>query len=330
MTVDLTPRDADEARGQRLDKYLVTRAAEADTAVSGLTRSRLQKLIEDGHVTVDGKAGRASLKLTGRERVMLTLPPPEPLEVEPESIALEVLHEDADVIVIVKPQDMVVHPGSGRRRGTLVNALLAHCRDLSGIGGVTRPGIVHRLDRGTSGVLVVAKNDRAHESLAGQFARREVEKRYTAFVLGTPVPATARISTFYGRHPTQRLRFTSKLTSGKKALTDYRVVRSAGGVSELDVTLGTGRTHQIRVHLSDKGHPVVGDALYGGRAYGRVTDPALRALCSALDHQALHARVLAFDQPTTGERLTLEAPLPADLAALTACLQETTRPQKNR
>jgi 23S rRNA pseudouridine1911/1915/1917 synthase len=334
VTLDLTPPEAAQARGQRLDKYLAARAAEADSPLSGYTRTRLQKLIDDGHVSVDGKSPRASLKLTGAERLLVTLPPPEPLALVPEALPLDILYEDGDLIVIAKSSDMIVHPGAGRKTGTLVNALLAHCRDLSGIGGVTRPGIVHRLDRGTSGALVVAKNDHAHESLAGQFARREVEKRYTALVFGTPVPAQGRISTLYGRHSTHRLKFTTKVTSGKKALTDYRVVRSAGGVSELDVLLGTGRTHQIRVHLSERGHPVLGDALYGGRVYGRISDPALKDAAQRLTHQALHARVLAFRQPTTGKWLELEAPLPADLMAITAPLtvltKETTGQRKNR
>lgn len=327
MTLDVSPADAALARGVRLDKYLAG-------ALSDFTRTRLQKLIEDGHVLVDGKPARAALKLTGAERIAVTLPAPEPLELVPEALPLDVLYEDADLIVIAKSSDMIVHPGAGQKTGTVVNALLAHCQDLSGIGGVMRPGIVHRLDRGTSGCLVAAKNDKAHEALAGQFARREVEKRYTAFVLGTPSAAKARISTLYGRHPTQRLKFTTKVTSGKKALTDYTVVRSGGGVTELDVLLGTGRTHQIRVHLSEHGHPVVGDPLYGGKAFGRVTDARLRELAQTISHQALHARFLAFKQPITGERIALEAPLPADLMALAALLaviaKETTGPAKNR
>ncbi len=334
MTLDVSPAAGAQARGARLDKYLAAQAAFADSPLHGFTRTRLQKLIEDEHVLVDGKPARASLKLSGVERISVTLPPPEPLELVPEALPLDVLYEDADLIVISKSPDMIVHPGAGHKTGTVVNALLAHCRDLSGIGGVMRPGIVHRLDRGTSGCLVAAKNDKAHESLARQFAKREVEKRYTAFVLGVPSPAKARISTLYGRHPTQRLKFTTKVTSGKKALTDYRLVRAGGGVAELDVLLGTGRTHQIRVHLSEHGHPVLGDPLYGGRAFGRITDGPLRELAQTITHQALHARSLAFTQPTTGQRIALEAPLPADLKALAALVtviaKETTAPSKNR
>ncbi len=334
MTVDVSPGAADEARGARLDKYLAGKSAEADTPLHGFTRTRLQKLIDDGHVLVDGKPARASLKLSGNEAIQVTLPPPDPMELVPEALPLDILYEDADVIVVSKSSDMIVHPGAGQKRGTLVNALLAHCRDLSGIGGVMRPGIVHRLDRGTSGCIVAAKNDKAHESLARQFAEREVEKRYSAFVLGTPTQPAGRISTLYGRHPTQRLKFTTKVTSGKKALTEYRTVRAAGGGAELDVLLGTGRTHQIRVHLSENGHPVLGDPLYGGRAYGRLEDVSLREVAQGLTHQALHARILAFKQPSSGKRIELEAPLPADLMALAACLtviaKETTAQRKNR
>ncbi len=332
--LDVSPRAPEEARGIRLDKYLAGKAAEADTRMAGLTRTRLRKLIDDGSVLVDGKVARASMKLVGTEKVSVALPEPEPLQLVAEALPLDILYEDADVIVIAKSSDMIVHPGAGRKTGTLVNALLAHCRDLSGIGGVMRPGIVHRLDRGTSGCLVVAKNDKAHESLTRQFALREVEKRYTAFVLGAPQPASGSIKTFYARHPTQRLKFTSKVTRGKTALTEYRTVCAAGGVAELDVLLGTGRTHQIRVHFSDRGHPILGDALYGGQVRVRVTSAPLRDLAMALTHQALHARFLAFKQPTSGKRLELEAPLPADLRALEATLsaiaKEMTAQRKKR
>jgi 23S rRNA pseudouridine1911/1915/1917 synthase len=318
--VDLTPSDPARAAGARLDKYLADRAAEADSPIAAMSRSRLQKLIDTGMVTVNDQPARASTKLFGNERIAVTLPPPEKLDLEPEAIPLNVIYEDADLIVVNKSPDIVVHPGAGRRTGTLVNALLAHVSDLSGIGGVARPGIVHRLDRGTSGCLVVAKNDKAHESLTRQFSNREVTKRYTAFVLGVPATAKAHIVTLYGRHPTQRKRFTTKVPVGKKAITDYEVVRSGGGIAELDVLLGTGRTHQIRVHLSETHHPVIGDATYGGKAFARVTDPELRALCEALTHQALHARELGFTQPTTGVKLAFTAPLPPDLAAIAAKL----------
>lgn len=304
-----------DAVGVRFDKFLVATAARPDSPIAGFSRTRLQKLIDDGDVLLDGKPARSGAKLVGGEEVRITLPEATPLDVVPEALPLVILHEDADFIAIAKSSDMVVHPGAGVTHGTVVNALLAHCHDLSGIGGVMRPGIVHRLDKGTSGVLVAAKNDNAHESLATQFARREVTKRYTAFVLGDPA-AKAHIETLYGRHPIHRKRFTTKVTSGKNAITDYVRVQARDGLAELDVLLGTGRTHQIRVHLSEHGHPVAGDATYGGRAFTRVKDAALREHVSALTHQALHARTLTLRHPRTGVMMTFEAPLPPDLRAL--------------
>ena len=317
-----------------MDKYLAERAAEADSPIAGFSRSRLQKLIDSGMVTINGQPSRAGARLLGNERIAVAVPPPEKLDLTPEALPISVLYEDGDLIVVNKSSDMVVHPGAGRRSGTLVNALLAHIGDLSGIGGVARPGIVHRLDRGTSGCLVVAKNDKAHESLTAQFARREVVKRYTAFVLGVPVPAKAHIVTLYGRHPVHRKRFTTNVPVGKKAITDYEIVRSGGGITELDILLGTGRTHQIRVHMSERHHPVIGDATYGGKTYVRVTDPELRAACEELTHQALHARTLTFNQPTTGVRLAITAPLPPDLDVIAHALairsrHEIASPQKN-
>ena len=301
--------------GVRLDKFLVAASALADSPVAGFSRTRLQRLIDDGAVLLDGKPARSSVKLVGGERVEVTLPEAAPLDVVAEALPLDILYEDADFIAIAKSSAMVVHPGAGVTHGTVVNALLAHCKDLSGIGGVLRPGIVHRLDKGTSGVLVAAKNDSAHEALATQFAKRQVTKRYTAFVLGAP-PAKAHIETLYGRHPTHRKRFTTKVTSGKTAVTDYKTLRSRDGLAELDVLLGTGRTHQIRVHLAEQGFPVAGDATYGGRAYARVKDAALRDLVSALTHQALHARMLELKHPRTGQPIRLEAPLPPNLKAI--------------
>jgi 23S rRNA pseudouridine1911/1915/1917 synthase len=303
------------AAGARLDRFLADLAAEPGSPLAGLTRARLQGLIDDGRVRVDGAAAKSSRKLRGGERVEVSVPPPEPLTLAPEAMALDILFEDGDLIVLSKPAGLAVHPGAGRRHGTLVSGLLAHCRDLSGIGGVLRPGIVHRLDRGTSGVLVIAKHDRAHLALARQFAERRVDKRYVAFVLGTPSPRVALIETPYGRHPTQRLRFTSKVARGKRAVTRYEVVASGGGVARLAVKLETGRTHQIRVHLAERGHPVVGDPLYGGRRWGKLDD-AVRAAAEALGHQALHAAELSLAHPGTGEVMRFVAPLPADLVAL--------------
>jgi 23S rRNA pseudouridine1911/1915/1917 synthase len=303
------------ARGERLDRFLVTAAAQAGSPLAGLSRARLQALVAGGHVSVDGVAARSAKRLRGGESVGVALPPPQPLRLEPEPQPLDILYEDHDLIVVSKPAGVAVHPGAGRVRGTLVAGLLAHCKDLSGVGGVLRPGIVHRLDRGTSGVLVAAKSEAAHVGLARQFASRRVEKRYVAFVLGMPAVRAATLKTRFRRHPTHRLRFTSKTAAGKEAVTSYEVVASAGGLSRLDIRLGTGRTHQIRVHMAESGHPIAGDPLYGGRRYNGLSSE-LRAVAERLTHQALHAAALAFVHPHTGEPLRFVAPLPADLEEL--------------
>jgi 23S rRNA pseudouridine1911/1915/1917 synthase len=305
------------AGGRRLDSFLATELKD-----HGLSRARLQALIAEGHVTLDGRRGKASAKLVGGEQIVVEVPEAVALDVAPEPMSLDVLFEDGDIVVVNKPAGLSVHPGAGRTGGTLVSGLLAHCKDLSGIGGVLRPGIVHRLDAGTSGVLVVAKNDKAHEALATQFKERTIEKRYLAFVLGTPSPKERTLRTMYGRHPTRRQRFSSKVTRGKQAVTSYRVTHTGGGLSELDVLLGTGRTHQIRVHLADVGHPIVGDATYGGRALARIKDPELLGLCQALGHQALHAVRLSLRHPKTGESLTFVATPPPELRALAARLRQ--------
>ena len=289
----------------------------------GISRARLQALVAEGRVTIDGRpVERNSLVLCGGETIVISIPAPVPITLAPESMPLDILYEDGDLIALAKPAGLTVHPGAGRQTGTLASGLLAHCRDLSGIGGALRPGIVHRLDRGTSGVLVVAKHDRAHQGLAAQFASRTVTKRYVAFVLGTPVKKTATLDTLYGRHPTERKRFSSKVKSGKRAVTTYTVVASGGGITRLDVLLGTGRTHQIRVHLADLGHPVVGDATYGGTRLDRVRDKDVRAAALALGRQALHAAELEVVHPCTGARMHFVAPLPDDLARLWRAMQE--------
>ncbi len=316
MAHELTLTVSAESAGERLDRYLAELDGDDDRLVGSLSRSRIQKLIGAGEVTVDGEVPRRAHRLRGGERVVVRVPEPEPLDLVPEPMELEVLFEDRHLIAVAKPAGLVVHPGAGHRTGTLVHGLLAHCQDLSGIGGVERPGVVHRLDRGTSGVLVVAKTDAAHTGLAGAFARREVDKHYLAFVLGEPSPRVATIDTCYGRHPTVRTRFSSKLRAGKRAITDYEVIASTGGISELAIRLLTGRTHQIRVHFADRGHPVVADPTYGGRQFLRIRDAELRARALGLEHQALHAHRLRLDHPITGATLEHEAPLPPELAAL--------------
>jgi len=285
--------------------------------LGGETRATVQRLIGAGNVLVDGKTARPSLKLKGGERIQVEIPAPLPAEPQPEAIPLEVLYEDGDLIVINKPAGMVVHPGAGNSSGTLVNALLAHCSDLSGIGGELRPGIVHRLDKDTSGVLVAAKSDRAHQSLSHQFSVHSVKRIYQALVYGSPKEDGGKIEGIIGRHPTERVRLSGKAKSGKHAVTRWRVKERYGRVSLLELRLETGRTHQIRVHLSEAGHPLLGDPLYpdGGR-FNNLADPLLRKMISALGRQALHARTLGFIHPVTGEFMEFTTELPEDMAAL--------------
>lgn len=310
-----------DAVGVRLDRYLADRAAAGDGVSVGLTRSRLQQLINAGHVRVDGAEVRPAHKVRAGDRITVVVPPPEPLDLVPESMPLDVLFEDEHIIAIAKPSGLVVHPGAGRRTGTLVHALLAHCTDLSGIGGKERPGIVHRLDKETSGVIIVAKHDRAHESLSRQFANRELVKRYIAFVIGAPRPASATIDTPYGRHPKHRKRYSSRVGSDRRAVTTYEVTGNGGGISRLAVTLGTGRTHQIRVHLADAGWPVVADSVYGGKQWRRITNAALRDVARGIARHALHAAFLMVRHPTTDEAIRLEAPLPEDMQELDAAMR---------
>ena len=309
------------AAGARLDQFLAARA-------EGLSRARLQQLIEQGHVAVDGVAVRKSgLRLKAGAAVVLEVPPPEPVALVPQAMGLTVLYEDAALVVIDKPAGIAVHPGAGVRAATLVHGLLHQIHGLAGIGGELRPGIVHRLDKDTSGCLVVAKTEVALRGLQAAFKARTVEKHYRALVHGEPAKS-GTLDTAYGRHPVDRKRFSSKVPEGRRAVTHWKVLGRAlgaqvggAGASWLDVTLQTGRTHQIRAHLSDAGHPLVGDALYGGvrrEAKLPATSP-LRLAAQALGRQALHAATLAFEHPLTGEPITCAAPLPPDLrAALTA------------
>lgn len=308
------PEDA----GQRLDRFLQTRLPE-------LSRTRLQRLIAEGRVRVDGGAARASQRLRSGARVTVEVPPPEPLALVPEPIPLDILYEDAHLLVVNKPPGLVVHPGAGHATGTLVHALLAHCGPaLSGIGGARRPGIVHRLDRGTSGLLVVAKTDAAHQALARALRARAVERRYLALVHGRVPHAEGRIEAAIGRDPRDRLRMAVRPAGrGRPALTRYRVLeRFAAPVplTWLEVTLGTGRTHQIRVHLAHLGCPVVGDRTYGRRRAGAAA-AALGPWVTALGGLALHAAGLAFVHPATGQRLRFEAAPPPALADLLAWLR---------
>jgi len=305
--VDLTLPET--ARGRRLDQALTD-------LLPDHSRATLQRLIRQGHVLVDGRAARAAARVRGGERIEVAPPAPEPSGLAPEAMALEVLLEDADLIVINKPPGLTVHPGAGVRHGTLVNALLHHCRDLSGIGGVERPGIVHRLDRDTSGVLVAAKNDAAHRALSAQFKGRRVRKTYEALVWGIPRDASGTIVGAIGRHPTARTRMAVR-PDGREARTSWKVLERLGPVALVELHPETGRTHQIRVHLASIGHPIVGDSQYGGRRPppGKADDPA-RAALAAYHGMALHARRLEFTHPANGAMIRLGASRPAPLEAL--------------
>jgi 23S rRNA pseudouridine1911/1915/1917 synthase len=297
----------DEAVGQRLDAWLARR-------LPSLSRSRLHALIDEGHVQLDGAKARPSARLRAGHVAVVHLPAPTPAEPQPEDIPIATVHDDPWLLVVNKPAGLVVHPGAGTSRGTLVNALLRHVRDLSGVGGVLRPGIVHRLDRGTSGLLVVAKDDETHRSLVRQFAGRTVEKEYVALVLGVPAGAAGEVDTPIGRDPVHRHKMSTRASRSRDARTSWRVAERFDGAALLRVQIHTGRTHQIRVHLASIGHPVAGDAVYGG-----TRAPSPRRTCEALlslERPALHAARLAFTHPASGERLAFEAPLPPDLTAI--------------
>jgi len=281
-----------DAAGARLDQFLAS-------SVPELSRARVQDLIKAGHVTLSGAAAKASARLRVGDALTISEPPPVATETVAEDIALEVLFEDDDLIVLNKPAGLVVHPAAGNWSGTVVNALLHHCRELSGIGGEQRPGIVHRLDKDTSGCLVAAKSDLAHQSLARQFAGREVSKIYLAIVAGKIRYLTGTIDAPIGRHPVQRKKMTVlKEGGGREARTGYRVVQALPAGTLVECTLHTGRTHQIRVHLKHLGHPLLGDEVYGKRA--------------GFSRQMLHAWRLGFAHPRTGERLNFESPIPPD------------------
>ena len=308
MTAHSLTVEATDAGG-RLDRWLAGKLPE-------LSRARVQGLIEQGAVRVDGRPARASARVKAGQRVEVAVPDPAPAAPAPEEIPLRVVHEDARLIVIDKPAGLVVHPGAGTARGTLVNALLHRVKDLSGIGGVLRPGIVHRLDRGTSGLLVAAKDDAAHQDLARQFASRTVEKEYLAVVLGRPRRASGTIDAPIGRDPVHRKRMSVRAPRGRAARTTYSVEEPLEGAALLRVRIHTGRTHQIRVHLASVGHPIAGDATYGGRRLAATASPRLAEALRELGRPALHAARLAFTHPATGERVAFQSPLPDDLARL--------------
>ncbi len=291
--------------GLRLDVWLTSRLA-------GESRARVQALMADGHVRLEGRVPRTSARLRAGQHVEVAVPDPAPASPLPEDLPLRIVFEDAHLLVVDKPAGLTVHPGAGRLSGTLVNALLHHVRDLSGIGGVLRPGIVHRLDRGTSGLLVVAKDDPTHRALARQFAARTVEKEYRAVVRGAPRRDRGLVTTPIGRDPVRRQRMSVRAPRGRTAHTEYEVLASTRWAALLAVKIRTGRTHQIRVHLASIGHPVVGDATYGGARYAADAPAALRDFA----RPALHAARLAFTHPLAGTPLRFESPLPDDMCRL--------------
>ncbi len=299
----------EEEAGERLDQALAS--------ASGISRSQARRWIEQDRVRLDAASCRPGRRVRVGERVEADPPEPLPSPLTPEPIPLHILHEDADLIVVDKPSGLVVHPAPGHPGGTLVNALLHHCSDLAGVGGVLRPGIVHRLDRGTSGLLVVAKNDAAHVFLSAQFHDHSVDRIYRALVRGLPSGDQGRVDRPIGRHRSDRKRMSVRTAHGREAHTAWRVLRRfpEAGYSWLEVSPETGRTHQIRVHLASAGLPIVGDPLYGR---------ARRHDSLALAHPALHAAVLGFEHPSRRERLRFESPLPADLGALLARLEAAT------
>ncbi len=305
-----------EEEGLRLDLFLTGKEP-------SLSRAQIQRAIAEGRVLVNGRPIKAGRRVKTADAVAIGIPEAKPSGVTPEAIPLNIPYEDSSLLVVDKPAGMVVHPAAGHASGTLVNALLYHCRDLSGIGGVLRPGIVHRLDKGTSGLLVVAKSDASHWGLAGQFKRREVKKTYLALVYGNPRTDEGRIEAAVGRHPTDRKKMSTASRRGRPAVTLWRVRERFGVAALLEIDIETGRTHQIRVHLTGLGHPVVGDRVYGGAGRSRsVEDALLRARMKDLDRQALHACRLSFTHPLTGEALRFSSALPEDIASLCSFLRE--------
>ena len=305
--------------GKRLDRLLAA-------TYPALSRSRIQRLISDGQILVDGRRVRPSHRVSTGEQVAIRIPPSEPVSIDPEAIPLDIFFEDDHLLVVNKPAGMIVHPAGRVRSGTLVNALLSHCALLSGINGELRPGIVHRLDKETSGLLMVAKGDVAHRGLAAQLEARTVSRRYLALVWGHPSAAAGRVEGAIGRHPADRKRMAVREEGGRAAATRFEVVSRYDFLSLMSLRLETGRTHQIRVHMSHIGHPVFGDAIYGGRQRRmKGIAPQYRGEAALLlklaARQMLHAEALGFLHPVSGEALRFQADPPADMRTVLGRLE---------
>ncbi|MBP1156258.1 MULTISPECIES: RluA family pseudouridine synthase [unclassified Paenibacillus] len=294
-----------EEAGERIDKFLTEMLEEE------VSRTQVQQWVKDGHVTVNGRSVKPNYKLSDGDNLVLVIPEPEELELAPEAIPIEVVYEDSDVIVVNKPRGMVVHPAPGHSGGTLVNALLHHCKDLSGINGVMRPGIVHRIDKDTSGLLMAAKNDLAHNGLAEQLKAHTVNRKYFALVHGNVPHDNGTVDAPIGRDPKDRKLYTVTERNSKHAITHFVVLERLEDYTLLELKLETGRTHQIRVHMKFIGHPLVGDPAYGPSKSKGVL----------MEGQALHAAVLGFEHPRTGESLQFEAPMPEDMLRLLEVLK---------
>jgi len=288
----------DEYEGIRIDKYI------SDESDGKFTRSYVQKLIKDQKVRLNDEFVKPSLQVKADDEIVIEVPPNQELQIIPENIELDILYEDSDLIVVNKPKGMVVHPAAGHFSGTLVNALMYHCKDLSGINGILRPGIVHRIDKDTSGVLVCAKSDFAHKGLAEQLKDHSITRKYEAICCGKLKEPAGTVTGSIGRNPTNRKLMAINEKNGKPAVTHYKVIQAFEKYSYIECVLETGRTHQIRVHMSSINHPLLGDVIYGGRLSEFKLDG--EPLCG----QTLHARILGFKHPVTGTYLEFEAPLP--------------------